>query len=190
MGKWILAIVQQICGKIPNGKKGWENMKKLASAVAILAVLAAPAHAGFRGGGGGFRSSGFRSSGFSRSYSRPSYSSPSRNTTVIQNHNYGGGGMGSSGFLWGYLLGNSGSHAQAPAAPTVVVVPQGGAAAPAISPNVSTVAPIAPTPAPVIEKEPEDGGIGIFGSFLIAIGLGGLVWWLIRRSNNRKGAFA
>jgi hypothetical protein len=188
MGKWILAIVQQICGKIPNGKKGWENMKKLASAVAILAVLAAPAHAGFRGGGGVFRSSGFRSSGFSRSYSRPSYSSPSRNTTVIQNHHYGSSGMGSSGFLWGYLMGQSSHPAQA--APSVVVVPQGATTAAPVYPNVSTVAPIAPTPAPVYEQEPEDGGIGLFGSFLIAIGLGGLVWWLIRRSNNRKGAFA
>ncbi|MBY5849758.1 hypothetical protein HFN51_04200 [Rhizobium leguminosarum] len=168
-------------------------MKKLLSAAAAVVLLAAPAEAGYRSSGGGFRSSGSRS--FSRSYSapRPSYTprsySSSRNTTVIQNHNYGGGGSGmGSGMFWGYLLGQSMNHpAPAPAAPSVVVVPQGATPAAPVYPNVSTVAPIAPEMTTVIEPaaEVDEGGLGLFGWLLVILGLGGAGWWTLRFMNRR-----
>lgn len=186
----MLALVQQISGKIPDGKKVWENMKKVLAIASSLLLLAGTADAGSRSSGGGFRSSSSRS--FSRSYSaprtstysRPSYGS-SRNTTVIQNHNYGGGssGMG-SGMFWGYLLGNSMASHPAPAAPSVVVVPQGATNAAPVYPNVSTVAPIAPATAPVIEQAPEEDGIGFFGWLMVLLGLGGAGWWFYRRRSN------
>ncbi|MBY5581826.1 hypothetical protein [Rhizobium leguminosarum] len=186
----MLALVQQICGKIPDGKKVWENMKKMLAIAASVVLLAGSVDAGTRSGGGGYRSS---SRSFSRSYStprssyRPSYSprSSSNHTTVINN---GGGssGMG-SGMFWGYLLGQSMSSHPAPAAPTVVVVPStanGGTPSASVSNDVSTVAPIAPATTPVIEQAPEEGGIGFLGWLMILLGLGGAGWWTYRRRSN------
>jgi hypothetical protein len=167
-------------------------MKKLIAIASALTLLAGTVEAGSRSSGGGFRSS---SRSFSRSYStprssyRPSYS-PRSNTTVIQNHNYGGGGSGmGSGMFWGYLLGNSMASHPAPAAPSVVVVPQGASPAAPVYPNVSTVAPIAPAQPPVYEQPPaaasEEGGIGFFGWLMILLGLGGAGWWTYRFMNRR-----
>jgi hypothetical protein len=163
-------------------------MKKLIAMASAAALLAMPVEAGYRSSGGGFRSS---SRSFSRSYSAPRTYGSSRNTTVIQNHNYGGGGSGmGSGMFWGYLLGNSMASHPAPAAPSVVVVPQGASPAAPVYPNVSTVAPIAPAQPPVYEQPPEEGGIGFWGWLLLVTGLGGAGWWLVRRANNRRGMFA
>jgi hypothetical protein len=168
-------------------------MKKLIAIASALTLLAGTVEAGSRSSGGGFRSS---SRSFSRSYSAPrTYGSSSRNsygsrsnTTVIQNHNYGGGssGMG-SGMFWGYLLGNSMASHPAPAAPSVVVVPQGASPAAPVYPNVSTVAPVAPAQPQVIEQPPEqdEGGIGFFGWLMILLGLGGAGWWTYRFMNRR-----
>lgn len=171
-------------------------MKKTLAIASSLLLLAGTADAGSRSSGGGFRSS---SRSFSRSYSAPRTYGSRSNTTVIQNHNYGGGGSGmGSGMFWGYLLGNSmASHAPAAAAaPSVVVVPQGATNAAPVYPNVSTVAPIAPAQPPVYEQAPatapeqDEGGIGFWGWLLLITGLGGAGWWLVRRANNRRGMFA
>jgi hypothetical protein len=164
-------------------------MKKLILTTAIALVMTTGAHAGFRG------SSSFRSSSGFRSYSRPSYSSPrpsysSRSsTTIINNHHYDSGGFGfghSSGFLSGMMWGSilSDHSTPAPAAPSVIVVPQAGAApAPVQEVAPAPVTQVAPAPAPQeIRQQPEDGETSYWTWFMV-IGtvIAGAIVWKARR---------
>jgi hypothetical protein len=154
-------------------------MKKLILTTAIALVMTTGAHAGFRS------SSSFRSSSGFRSYSRPSYSSPrpsysSRSsTTIINNHHYDSGGFGfghSSGFLSGMMWGSilSDHSTPAPAAPSVIVVPQAGAA----PTPVQEVAPVTPAPAPQEIRQQPDEETSVWKWFLLVgvVAVGALVW--------------
>jgi hypothetical protein len=89
--------------------------------------------------------------------------------------------------FWGYLLGSSMSHQQAPvaAAPTVVVVPGQGVptSTSQVSPDASTVGTVPPAPAPVVQQPPEDDGIGALGWTLILLTSIGGIFFIVRKAN-------